>query len=142
MWTTNKNHIEDNKLDRFSEELLHALEASDMEVNAAATSPFLYRRIRVRIETEQKRMTEERGKWFAFLAEAKHAIPVFAMIATIAIGLLWYLPARLHPSQAPGNGPSPQMMTIGELPSLTSDEMIASIVGWSEANSSQSKEQQ
>ena len=143
MWKTNKHHIEDEKLDRFGEELLNALETSETEVNTAATSPFLYRRIRVRIEAEQKRLTEERGKWFSLLIEAKHAIPVLATIAMIAIGLLWYSPARVSqgPGSSNGTSTSSQMMMIGGLPVLSSDEMIVSIVGWNEGNSSQSKEQ-
>ncbi len=133
MWKNNKHHIENDRLDRFGEELLQALEANEAEINAAATSPFLYRRIRVRIEAEQKRLAEERGRWFAFFVEAKHAIPVLAMIAMIALGLLWYMPGYSTQTNS-----SPLMVEISP---LSNDEMMASIVGWNERALDQQKEQ-
>jgi hypothetical protein len=139
MWNSNEQHIDNERLDRFGEELLHAIESSDAEINTAATSPFLYRRIRARIEAEQKRMAEERGKWFALLAEARHAIPVLAMIAVVAIGLLWTMPARTP--QTAGTSGSVQLSTMTEISPLSNDEMMASIVGWDEVNSNQRKEQ-
>jgi hypothetical protein len=138
MWNSNEQQIDNERLDRFGEELLHAIEASDAEINTAATSPFLYRRIRVRIEAEQRRMAEERGKWFALVAEARHAIPVLAMIAVIAIGLLWTLPARAP--KTTGTSGSVQLSIITEISPLSNDEMMASIVGWDEFNSNQGKE--
>jgi hypothetical protein len=134
MWMNNKNHIENEKLDRFGEELLHAMEPSEAEINMAAASPFLYRRIRVRIEAEQKRLTEERGRWFTFFVEAKHAIPVLAMIAIIAVGLLWYTPRPTTQSNA-----SPAVVEI--IP-LSNDEMMTSIIGWNVSAIDQQKERQ
>lgn len=143
MWKSNKPHIDNEKLDRFGEELLHALEASDSEINTAANSPFLYRRIRVRIEAEQRRRVEERGKWFALLTEAKHAIPVLATIAVVAAVLVWYTPAVVTQMPSAGNGSSAtsQMSTIGDISPFTNDEMMASIVDWNERGSNNSKEQ-
>ena len=57
MWSKSRIRIEDEKLDRFGAELMHAFEASETEVSTAAVSPFLFRRIRVRIEAEQRRLT-------------------------------------------------------------------------------------
>jgi hypothetical protein len=139
MWESNKRHIEKEKLDRFGAELLHAIEASDAEINTASASPFLYRRIRVRIEAEQKRLADERSKWFALLVEAKHALPILATISVIAIGLLWYTPA--HAPQTGGTRGASQMSALTEISPLSNDEMMASIVGWSERNSNQRKEQ-
>lgn len=136
MWNRYQNHIENKKLDRFGAELLHAFDPSENEINTAAASPFLYRRIRVRIEAEAHRRLETRGKWFALLAEAKHAIPVLATIAVIAIGLLLYAPSR---DTQTTTDPS-RLMVIAEMPSVSSDEIIDSIVGWGERNSNERKE--
>jgi hypothetical protein len=139
MWKSNKQHIDNERLDKFGEELLHAIESSDAEINTAATSPFLYRRIRARIEAEQKRMAEERGRWFALQTEARHAIPILAMIAVVAIGLLWTIPARTP--QTVGTLGSSQSPAITEISPFSNDEMMASIVGWDEYHSNQGKEQ-
>lgn len=143
MWRGDR-HIDNEKLDRFGEELLQTLEPREVEINTAATSPFLYRRIRVRIEAEQRRIAEERSRWFALLAGAKHAIPIFTVIATTAMIMLWYLPARVTPkaaSQVSASSSSQLTMTV-EISPLTNDEMITSIVGWNERNTNQRKEQQ
>ena len=58
MWTNGKRRkieLDDEKLNRFGDELLRAFEAGEAEISTAAASPFLYRRIRVRIEAEEQR---------------------------------------------------------------------------------------
>lgn len=90
MWGM-KKQIDDDKLDRLSDELFRALEASDNEINTAAESPFLFRRIRARIEAEQRRMNEENNSWFALMAQVRQAIPVFALLAIVALVSSLYL---------------------------------------------------
>lgn len=90
MWGI-KKQIDDDKLDRLSDELFRALEASDNEINTAAESPFLFRRIRARIEAEQRRMNEENNSWFALMAQFRQAIPVFALLAIVALISSLYL---------------------------------------------------
>src|SRR5215510_14909137 len=108
MWMNGKRHedegkIDDEMLNRFSDELLRAFEASDAEINTAATSPFLYRRIRVRIEAEERRLAEQRGAWLALLAGVKRVIPGAATLAAVALALLMLGPA-LSQQRSPGNG--------------------------------------
>jgi hypothetical protein len=134
MWRS-KHHIDYQKLDRFGEELLNALEPTDNDINVAATSPFLYRRILVRIEAEERRRSEERFKWIALLAEAKHAIPALAMIAIVAIGLVWYSPSSNNQVGTP-NGASLTITGIG-IPGLSSDDVISSLVEWNERKEQQ-----
>ena len=64
------------------------LKPASTEINTAATSPFLYRRIRVRIEAEERRLAEQRGAWQALLTGVKRAIPVMAMLAIVAFASL------------------------------------------------------
>lgn len=91
MWNMKKN-AEDDKFDRLSDELFRALEASETEINTAAESPFLFRRIRARIEAEQRRLSEESSSWFTLMAQVRQAIPVFALLAIVALAssLYWY----------------------------------------------------
>jgi hypothetical protein len=129
MWRS-KHHIDNEKLDRFGEELLNALEPTDNDISAAATSPFLYRRILVRIEAEERRRSEERSKWIALLTEARHAVPALAMIAIVAFGLVWYSSSLSNQASTP-NGFSQTIVSIG-IPGLSSDDVMASLVDWNE----------
>lgn len=138
MWNSKRAHIDDEKLDRFSEELLHALDAGEMEVNAAGNSPFLYRRIRVRIEAEERRRAGDRGKLFMLFTEARHAIPVLALITVIAIGLVWYSPSHsIEPSTFYGSSSASQAPMSSEMPGLSNDEIITSLVGWNDRKEQQ-----
>src|SRR5262245_31211770 len=122
MWMNGKRHedeLDEEKLNRFSDELLRAFEAGDAEINTAATSPFLYRRIRVRIEAEERRLAEQRGAWQALLTGVKRAIPVMAMLAVVAF-------ASLIMRQTANEEP-PTLMS--DVFSLSQDELIASAAG-------------
>lgn len=136
MWNRKKNHIDNEKLDRFGEELLHAMEATSHEIDASANSPFLYRRIRVRIEQEEKRRATERNQWFVMLSGVKHAIPVLTTIAAITIGIVMFNSGQIGQPGA-RNQNNGLIIVNDELPALSSDEMIASFVGWQETQQNQ-----
>ena len=136
MWFTKKTHIDNEKLDRFGKELLHAMEATSHEISTAANSPFLYRRIRVRIEEEERRRATERNQWFVLLSGVKHAIPVFTTIAAITIGIVMFNSVQM--GQPTGRNANGALIIINdELPALSSDEMIASFVGWQDTKQTQ-----
>ena len=132
MWMKRKRdkdeiELDDEKLNRFSEELLRAFEASDAEINTAASSPFLYRRIRVRIEAAERLMAEQRGAWMALLIGAKRAIPVMAMLAIVAFASLMIMPALSTQRQTPNREETPTLMS--DVFSFSQDELIASAAG-------------
>jgi hypothetical protein len=121
MWMNGKRHkdeLDDEKLNRFSDELLRAFEAGEAEINTAATSPFLYRRIRVRIEAEERRLAEQRGAWQALLTGVKRAIPVMAMLAIVAVATLIMRQTAEEP---------PSIMS--DVFSVSQDDLIASAAG-------------
>jgi hypothetical protein len=129
MWTKDKRRkgeIEDETLNRFSDELLRASEAGESEISTAAASPFLYRRIRVRIEAEERRRARQRGAWMSLLAGVKHAIPVMAVFAVVAVASLIFAPSQ----QLQGAGTvteEPTMMF--DVFSFSQDELVASAAG-------------
>jgi len=124
-----KEELDDEMLNRFGDELLRAFEASDAEINTAATSPFLYRRIRVRIEAEERRLAEQRGAWLALLRGVKHAIPVMAMLAVVSLASLMMIPA-LSRQRQPANGGHEEAPTLmSDVFSFSQDELIASAAG-------------
>jgi hypothetical protein len=140
MWKRNKPHIEDEKLDRLSDELLRAFDASESEINTAATSPFLYRRIRVRIEAEEKRRAAEGNPWLAILSILRRAIPALAMVAMLTAGLSWY--SRTQSGNSRNSTEAPAVFSA-DLMALSADEddLAVPLVEWDEANQKNGKEQ-
>src|SRR5262245_566515 len=132
MWMKGKRHnneLDDETLNRFGGELLRAFEASDAEIDTAAMSPFLYRRIRVRIEAEERRLAEQRGAWMAMLAGVKRAIPGAATLAAVALALLMLGPAlsQRSPANRLNNEEAPTLMSY--VFSFSQDDLIASAAG-------------
>ena len=119
------DELDDETLNRFGGELLRAFEAGEAEISNAAASPFLYRRIRVRIEAEERRLAQQRGAWLSMLAGVKHAIPALLAFAVVAVASLMLTPSQ----QAPGavNDETPTLML--DVFSFSQDELIASAVG-------------
>jgi hypothetical protein len=129
MWNNNKNRIDDEKLDRFGDELLRAFEASEAEINNAAASPFLFRRVRARIEAEQRRQAEESNPWLTLFAQVRQAIPVFALLAVVALVSSLYLYSGENRNQS-----DQQITLVAGLPVFLQDsqeDVEASLVGWS-----------
>jgi anti-sigma-K factor RskA len=129
MWTNEKHRkdeLEDETLTRFSEELLRAFEAGEAEISTAAASPFLYRRIRVRIEAEERRLARQRGAWLSLLAGVKHAIPVMAAFAVVAVASLMLTSSQQWQPPVVGNEEPTLMLDVF---SFSQDELIASVAG-------------
>lgn len=141
MWNRSNMRIDDKKLDQFSHELMRAFEANEAEINTAAASPFLFRRIRARIEAEQRRLAEESNPWVAIFAQARRAVPVLALLAVVALVSSIYL----HKSPATDNriAQEQQMTLVAGLPAFlqdSQDDVEASLVGWHGSIPSQRKE--
>jgi hypothetical protein len=128
-----KDELEDQMLNRLSDELLRAFEAGESEISTAAASPFLYRRIRVRIEAEERRIASQRGAWLSLLAGVKHAIPVMAACAVIAVASLMLTRSHQWPAAVIGNEEPPSMML--DVFSFSQDELIATAAGVETAQS-------
>ena len=130
MWTNgkrDKDDLDDETLNRFGGELLRAFEAGEAEISNAAASPFLYRRIRVRIEAEERRLARQRGAWLSLLAGVKHAIPALLAFAVVAVASLMLTPSQQAPTAGAGNEDPPTLML--DVFSFSQDELIASAAG-------------
>ncbi|HEY9435789.1 MAG TPA: hypothetical protein VI260_30385 [Blastocatellia bacterium] len=126
---SDKDELNDETLNRFSDELLRASEAGEAEISTAAASPFLYRRIRVRIEAEERRIAQQRGAWLSLLAGVKHAIPALLAFAVVAVGSLMLTPSlsQQWPTVGVGNEEPPTLLL--DVLSFSQDELIASAAG-------------
>jgi hypothetical protein len=124
-----KDELNDETLSRFSDELLRASEAGEAEISTAAASPFLYRRIRVRIEAEERRIAQQRGAWLSLLAGVKHAIPALLAFAVVAVASLMLTPSHSQqwPAAPVGNEEPPTLLL--DVFSFSQDELIASAAG-------------
>jgi hypothetical protein len=128
MWTNDKRRkveLEEEMLNRFSDELLRAFEAGESEISTAAASPFLYRRIRVRIEAEERRLARQRGVWMSLLAGVKYSIPVMTACAVIAVASMMLMPSQQRHA---GTGTEEPTMLL-DVFSFSQDELIASAAG-------------
>jgi hypothetical protein len=132
MWTNGKrgeDDLDDETLNRFSDELLRASEAGEAEILTASASPFLYRRIRVRIEAEEQRLAQQRGAWLSMLYGVKHAIPALLAFAVVAVASLMMTPSLSQQWPAPGVGIEEPPTLMLDVFSFSQDELIASAAG-------------
>ena len=83
--------VPDERLDQLGRAVVRAAaEAGREAAEAAASSPFLYARVRARV-AEQKRLAEADGGWLALLPVARRAVPTMAFAAFAAsVMLLWF----------------------------------------------------
>ena len=86
MVVNNKDHGSEKRLDGLGSAIVRASAASGPETEAAATSPFLYTRLRSRIESERKRREEGEG-WFAMLGVIWRTVPAMALVAVLSMAL-------------------------------------------------------
>jgi|SRR5215471_142801 len=75
--------LKNEELDRAGKLVLKAATASETDVEAAATSPFLFTRVRAAI-ADEKRQREDTGGWVSMIRIAWRAVPAMALIALLA----------------------------------------------------------
>jgi len=105
MFLRKQKRTSDERLDRLGKSVLRSGGITDEETEAVASSPFLYAKLRARIEAEGRSRAEPQPGWFATLFVAGRAIPALVLIAMIALGAFWFtktnartnLPAAVMP---------------------------------------------
>src|SRR4051812_12904732 len=88
-----KSRKRDEHLDRLGRELVRASTSDEVEVEAASSSPFLYARLRARINAELERRVE-RESWLAVLGVVWRVVPAMALVAVFA--LVMFVSANLN----------------------------------------------
>src|SRR3989442_805656 len=137
------NRQTEEQLDRAGRLVLLAAARNDDEVEAAASSPFLYTRLRAAI-ADEKRRQEETGGWLSLLFVARRAIPAMAMIAVFsAVLMMWPIqpsaPAGLFglEDEALSDARDPGVeQTILSRNTLSRDEVLGIVVDTSAGRSS------
>jgi len=83
------NSRKNEELDRIGRMVLKSAAADAETVEAAATSPFLFTRVRAAINEDGGR-GEESGSWLSLILVARRAVPVMTLVAILAAVLtIW-----------------------------------------------------
>lgn len=92
------NNSKNEELDRVGKTILRSAVANEEDLAAAASSPFLFTRVRAAI-TEEQRRRDDAGGWLSMILVARRAVPAMALVATLAALLTFW-------SVRPGIGPA------------------------------------
>jgi hypothetical protein len=134
-----KKHQENEELDRLGGRILRAAAQTETETDAIADSPFLFTRVRARIDEEQRRR-DEAGGWLSLLFVARRAVPAMALIAFLAAVLTFWSSQPSGPpawnrldDEALSDTRDPGVeQTILSRNSLSPDEILSIVVDRSE----------
>ncbi|HZH90924.1 MAG TPA: hypothetical protein VEX70_09960 [Pyrinomonadaceae bacterium] len=80
----------DERLERFGQAVVRASASSnETEAEAVAASPFLYARLRARIDAEERRRAGGGETWRALLGVVRRSVPAMALVALFAFAMFW-----------------------------------------------------
>jgi hypothetical protein len=124
------------RVERVAREVVRAASAGETEARAAADAPFLYARIRARIEEERRRREEGEG-WLGLFGVAWRAVPAMALVAVFALGLFLSSGAG---DLAPGFGLGAETLlaerdeefeqvVLADTRTPSNDEVLSTIIG-------------
>ncbi|HEY1402515.1 MAG TPA: hypothetical protein VGB05_00160 [Pyrinomonadaceae bacterium] len=134
------NHKKDEsgeRLERLGRAVVRAAAtANDTEAEAVAASPFLYARLRTRINAEEERRAGGET-WRALLGVVWRSVPAMAVVALVAFVLFWT--SSLGTTTAPGvlsdealldarDGGGIESVVFAERRPLSSDDVLATIL--------------
>jgi hypothetical protein len=142
MITRKKDREQDERLDLLGREIVRASSANETEAAAAASSPFLYIRLRARIAQERVRR-EEGESWLTMLAVIWRTVPAMALVAVFAFVL--FLSAGTGTSTTGSandyallgeTDAGVEQMVFADAQPLSSDEVLTTILGEDEQGAS------
>jgi hypothetical protein len=136
MWTDRQKQRQ--AIDRLMELLFTGYRDAERS-QEPSPSPFLYQRVRQRIEAERQRRMEEGNSWNLLILEARHVLPVLTVIAVAIIGLAASpTPPLFSPSQGSatvqrttpgkGQGAQPNGLLPSEILPFSNEELMAAAV--------------
>jgi len=142
MTTRKKDSERDARLDLLGREIVRASAANETEAEAAASSPFLYTRLRARIAQERGRR-EEGESWLTMLAVIWRTVPAMALVAVFAFVL--FLSTGTG-TRTPGSSndyallgetdAGVEQVVFADAQPLSSDEVLTTILGEDEQGAS------
>lgn len=132
-----KDTVAAEELERLGRALVRASAANEAEGEAVAASPFLYTRLRARIDAEQERRAGAET-WLTLLGVVWRSVPAMALVALFAFILFWTSNFGAGTTAAPGVLSDEALMdtreagiesvVFAEQRTLSSDEVLATII--------------
>lgn len=129
-----KNRGSDERLDQIGRDIVRASALNEAEAENVAATPFLYARLRSRINAERERR-EEGESWLAMLGVAWRAVPAMAIVAILAVTLFLSASFSKGPSAINvddallGAGDAGvESVVFADNRSLSSDDILATIL--------------
>ncbi|MDT5267923.1 MAG: hypothetical protein QOH49_109 [Acidobacteriota bacterium] len=136
-----RDEVRTERLESVAREVVRASAASETEADTVAGSPFLYARIRARIE-EERRRGEEGDGWLALFGVAWRAVPAMALVAVLALALFLSSSANELTSANAfgdeeallGGGGDIEQVVFTDAPTPSNDEVLSTIIGEGESS--------
>jgi hypothetical protein len=133
----------DERLDRMGRAIVRASAMNEQEAEATASSPFLYARLRSRINAERERR-EEGERWFALVGVVWRAVPAMALVAIFAFALFLSATRSVTRASIVFNDESLlgardagiEHVVFADRQPLSSDEVLATILNGEERETS------
>ncbi len=132
----------EEQLDLTGREIVRASAMNEAEGERVAASPFLYTRLRSRINAEREQR-EEGERWGAMLRVIWRAIPAMAMVAILAVTLFLSANFSTQPVAVASmedlldtQGAEVESVVFADNRSLSSDEVLATILNEDEQEAS------
>lgn len=120
--------------DALGREIVRAAAANEDEAERAASSPFLYARVRSRVAAERARL-DEADDWRAALRVFRRAVPTVAVVAALALALFFSVlfgttqgDVRDEATLLGDGDTAVEQVVFADRSSLTSDEVLATII--------------
>lgn len=125
----------EERLDRLGLEIVRAAAANEAEAERVASSPFLYTRLRSRINAERERREAGGEGWLAMLGLAWRTVPAMALVAIFAFALFWSVNVSTPTSVALSDealldtsGAEIERVVFADRQPLSSDDVLATII--------------
>jgi anti-sigma-K factor RskA len=132
----------DERLDQTGREIVRASAMNEAEGERVAASPFLYARLRSRINAERE-LREEGERWGAMLRVVWRAIPAMAMVAILAVVLFLSANFSTQPAGVVSveelldtQSAETESVVFADNRSLSNDEVLATILNEDEQEAS------
>lgn len=129
-----------DRIDRIGRSIVTVAAAGgEQEAADACSSPFLYARLRSRINRERQRL-DQGDRWIAMAAVLRRAIPAMSIVTMLAFGLLgiavWRAPSQAGVSVdelLAGNDAQFERIAFADRGALSNDEVLSAILDEHEA---------
>jgi len=134
MFGGKRNSNAHERLDLLGRSAVRASASDESAAESAASSPFLFTRVRARILAERERR-ETGERWLNMFAVVRRAVPVMGLATVLAVGSLWFAAPNTSSTQnfsvdalVGQNDEEFERVAFADRGSLTNDEVLSAIM--------------